>query len=276
MGRGFGRGAFPNTSGESALKSLWDAWPRLEKYFTSKRKKLLLVDFDGTLAPIVKNPSRAVIEPRSKKALSVLSRSPFYEVIVISGRARKDLGRRLGTSHIFCIGNHGFEMSAEQGFSLPKAVKEAKRFYPLVRFLARRLKDFFLSLPGVIIENKRYGLSVHYRNLPRRFRSLFQKKLAGFRSEYRHYPVLWGRGKQLWEARLNVPWDKGKAALYLSKKFPKALPIALGDDKTDEDMFRAMKSKGITIRVGRSKRSAAEYYLRSTKDVAFFLERLCH
>lgn len=257
------------------MRSLWLAWPRLEKHFYSKRKKLLLLDFDGTLAPIVKSPSRAAVDSRARKALISLSRSPFYEVVIISGRSRRDLVRRLRFKNIRCVGAHGFEMGSEPGFLLPVAVERIKRLHPLVRLLSRDLKKIFKNFKKVVVEHKKYTTSLHYRGLSKNFLSSFRKKLADFKRRYRHYPIVWTQGKKLWEARLSAQWDKGEAAKHLLKRFPGALPVAFGDDSTDEDMFRAMKSKGITVRVGRSQNSTADYYLKSTEEVADFLESLC-
>jgi len=106
-------------------------------------------------------------------------------------------------------------------------------------------------------------------------RFLFQEKLDSLREASRDLPLAWKRGKKVWEIRPRIPWGKGEAALYLLRKFPKVLPIVVGDDKTDEDMFEALGNRGITVRVGFSTNSRAAYYLKSTRDVTRLLEELC-
>jgi trehalose-phosphatase len=95
-----------------------------------------------------------------------------------------------------------------------------------------------------------------------------------FKKRYRKYPLVWRKGKKVWELRPDVSWGKGHMADYLAKKYPGALTIAIGDDVTDEDMFKVLKRRGLTARVGFSKLSAADYYLRSPADVVKFLKKL--
>ena len=126
-----------------------------------------------------------------------------------------------------------------------------------------------------MIEDKNYTLSIHYRNISREYYPFFKQEIDRFQKQYAHWPLLWKEGKKVWEVRPRVKWDKGEAALYLARKFPGALPIVIGDDVTDEDMFKALKHRGIAIRVGRSRKSAATYYLTSSRDVRKFLGELC-
>jgi trehalose-phosphatase len=126
-----------------------------------------------------------------------------------------------------------------------------------------------------LIEDKNYTLSLHYRNLPREYAPFFRQEVDRFRRHYSHWPLVWKEGKKVWEVRPGVKWDKGNMALHLSKSFPDALPIVIGDDATDEDMFSALKRRAITVRVGRPGRSSAKFYLRSTVGVRRFLGELC-
>ena len=83
------------------------------------------------------------------------------------------------------------------------------------------------------------------------------------------------RGKKVLELVPNIHWDKGKAALFLLEKFNKTcLPVYVGDDVTDETAFNALKEYGITIRVGKSKQTQAEYYLRGQWEVLRLLQYL--
>lgn len=145
----------------------------------------------------------------------------------------------------------------------------------MIWLLGKKLKEDLAKVPGILIEDKNYTLSVHYRNIHREYLPFFNQEINIFRKQYEHWPLQWKEGKKVWEVRPAMQWGKGEAVLYLAKKFPGALPIVIGDDITDEDMFRVLKSKGITIRVGWSKKSSAEYYLASQREVRNFLDRLC-
>jgi len=88
------------------------------------------------------------------------------------------------------------------------------------------------------------------------------------------------KGKKLLEIRPIADWDKGKAVLrLLSKqksvcKNDKILPVYIGDDLTDEDAFQVLKSKGITVFVGKPKKSYADFYLQDTEEVKKFLMKI--
>ena len=81
------------------------------------------------------------------------------------------------------------------------------------------------------------------------------------------------KGKKVMELTPNVSWDKGSAALWILRQLKdKCLPIYIGDDQTDETAFKALNKKGITIRIGRSKKTAAEYYLKGHWEVPRLLK----
>ena len=171
------------------------------------------------------------------------------------------------------VGNHGFEFE-NGGMTPPKKARAAKKLSALLWLLAENLTEYLKGLPGILVENKVYTLSVHYRNLPARFLPVFRKKIIALRKKYAHFPLAWKAGKKVWSVQPAAPWNKGAAALYVCRRFPDALPVALGDDVTDEDMFKALGRRAITIRVGLYRKSFAEYYLRSTAAVAGFLEEV--
>jgi trehalose-phosphatase len=257
------------------MKSLWLDWPKLKRKVRSSKKKLLLLDFDGTLVPIAQHPQDVVLDQRTAKALNDLGRSRFFRIAIISGRSVKDLKKYFSLKNLIFIGNHGFEMKGND-FSKFTELKKAKKIQRSIEFLVQKLKEKFRNIPGVWLEDKKYTLSLHFRNLSKTYLNLFQETLNNFKKMSSGLPVVWRRGKKVWEIRPKVSWGKGEAALYLSKRFPKTLPIVIGDDETDEDIFRAVGRHSLTIRVGFTKKSRADYYLRSTREVAKFLEEICH
>jgi trehalose-phosphatase len=83
------------------------------------------------------------------------------------------------------------------------------------------------------------------------------------------------RGKKVLELAPNIPWDKGKAALFILQELKRNyLPIYVGDDATDEAAFKALNEDGVTIRVGKSKKTAAKYYLKGQWEVSRFLKHI--
>ena len=256
------------------MKYLCDHRSKVSNRLGTKRKILLLLDFDGTLSPISKSPETVFLSTENKKILSQLIRSDRFRVAIVSGRSLADLERRCHLSGAIYVGNHGLEFSRRM-VHLPASVRKAHHLVRFMRVLAEKLKITFGYWHGVWVENKRLTISLHLRNLSRDRVGLFNELLSFFKFKYRRYPVVWRKGKKVWEIRPAVAWDKGKAALYLLKDFPLHYPVVIGDDRTDEDMFRVFRRKGLTIRVGRLKGSAAQFYLKSVKEVTFFLETLC-
>lgn len=257
------------------MKDLWSCWPAINKQIHSRKTKFLFLDFDGTLAAIAKTPHAVVLKRKTREILLRLSQLPSYKIAIVSGRSLKNLLGYIDLKDIFYVGNHGLEMRG-CGFTPPAKARKARKLEALVWLLGEKLKEDFVNQPGVLIEDKNYTLSVHYRNVSRKQLLFFNQKISLFRKKHKPWPFLWRRGKKVWEVRPRLRWGKGEAASHLLKKFPKALPIAVGDDVTDEDMFQVFKRRGITIRVGRSKRSLAEYYVKSPWAVGRLLRKLCH
>lgn len=255
------------------MKSVWTHAGRLQRKIHSARLVFLILDFDGTLASIAKTPHSVRLDKKIKDVIVHLSRSGKYRIAVISGRSLKNLVPYFHLKNIFYAGNHGLELRGK-GLSLPPRALKARKYEALIWLIGEKLKKDFSGVPGVLIEDKNYTLSVHYRGVPREYLPFLSQEMDLFRKKYSHWPILWREGKRVWEVRPKVPWGKGDAALHMLRGFSRALPIVIGDDVTDEDMFKALQRKGITIRVGRSKKSYARYYLKSPADVRRFLEYL--
>jgi len=83
------------------------------------------------------------------------------------------------------------------------------------------------------------------------------------------------KGKKLLELIPDVSWNKGKATLYILQRLKEDyLPIYIGDDQTDETAFKALCRRGITIRVGKSKKTLADYYLKDHREVLRLLKQI--
>ena len=245
----------------------------------------MLLDYDGTLTPIVSTPDKAVIPPATKRILSKLARIPGCNLTIISGRALKDVRRMVGLSGINYAGNHGLEIRG------PKLKFKSRIFSgskAVIGRIKRRLKKDIRSIKGAFVEDKGLTLSLHYRLVdPGRVavvKEIFKKTLRPYLAKKM---VRVTSGKKVFEVRPPVKWHKGKAALWFIRRergILKKSPFVfyLGDDVTDEDAFRAVKSRGATIFVGdpgqiaerADKRSGARYYIKGTKEVVRFLKEV--
>jgi trehalose 6-phosphate phosphatase len=221
---------------------------------------LLAFDFDGTLAPIVADRHRAEMRPETARLFaSVCER---YPSAVISGRAKADVARRLkGASVRYLIGNHGLE----PGTRLGTFGRQVERARPLLEASLEGRAD-------IDIEDKRYSLAVHYRRAREkpRAREAIHRAVAALPVRMRVIP-----GKLVVNVVPEAAPSKGDALVALRERSDADIAMYVGDDVTDEDVFRLdQPGRLFTVRVGQSRSSAARYYLRQQSEIDQLLKRL--
>jgi len=239
------------------------------------RPLLLLMDYDGTLVPIAKKPSLARLPKKTENLLEDLASSEDTKLAIVSGRALTDIYRSIRSKKMIFVGNHGFEIrSKDINFSvmLPAGFKRC------LAEIKERLTDKLACFKGILIEGKGLTLSIHYRLVLKKdvpfVKNVFRDVMAGYVAAKKARISI---GKKVFEVLPPVAWDKGKAVSWLLSRYrAKAyLPIYIGDDVTDEDAFRKLKRRGITIFVGRpSAPSSADYYLKNVKEVTGLLRTI--
>ncbi len=230
----------------------------------------LFLDFDGTLAPIQKSPSRALLPPQVKTLLRTLLLRPGLTLAIATGRSHSDISEKVGLRGPVFISNHGFRISAGRHRWVHPAAIAA---LPLMRAVTRRLTPSLGSIRGTLLENKGYTISVHFRNAPRKAHRRIAMAVRRIVSPYRQQ-LKTTRGKKVIEVRPNVEWDKGRAVSQVLNRLGPAhsvLTVYIGDDQTDEDAFRILPRTAMAIVVGRRKTTAATLRLRNTAEVARFL-----
>lgn len=235
----------------------------------------IFLDYDGTLSPVAETPGEASTPAETRRLLEALAKKPRCKVAVISGRSVQDVKKKVGIGGVIYSGNHGLELEGP-GFRFQSPL--TKGYRAALRSIKAELLKKLFRVKGVILEDKGLSLSLHYRLVDKndvpRVKAAFHKAVTLYVARGR---IKAGLGKMVLEVRPPLDWDKGKAVLWLlgRQKFGDVLPVYLGDDLTDEDAFRALKGKGLTICVGPPRRlSRAEYYLSGTPEVTEFLRRL--
>jgi trehalose-phosphatase len=229
--------------------------------------KLLVVDFDGTLAQIVDRPELATLNPQTRKPLGRLARRPDFVVAICSGRTIEDIRERAGIDNVIYCGNHGFEI---QGRGLEFLGPHAEGTKTGLAAIALELGASVGTIDGVQIEEKGLSIAVHYRRAKRGDVEVIRESVRRIIQPHPGFKMT--LGKMVFEVGPRVDWNKGKAATWIRSHTgsDQTLPIVLGDDVTDEDMFVEL-SDGVTIRVGLAGRSRAKYRLRDPGEVALFL-----
>jgi len=227
---------------------------------------LCAFDFDGTLAPIVKDPQRAAIPAAVLRRMTILSE--HARVAIISGRGVADVGLRLEFLPEFVIGNHGIE-------GLPGWEGKASRYQALCldweRQLRHAMTDRTLFDGGIWIENKNYSLSVHYR-LARNRADAESRLLQLFTELSPTAHVV--AGKCVFNLLPADAPDKGMALARLCDVSGASSAIYVGDDATDENVFRMRRQDWLTVRIERSCDSAAEFYIHHRLDMVHLLDAL--
>jgi len=249
---------------QSLLKPVMDRFARI-------RKIILFLDFDGTLAPIRKTPSLATLPAATRALLRRLANRPNIVVCLVTGRSQADIKEKVQIRNVLWIANHGFEISMGRSHWVHRSAGLAR---PGLGEIARKLKRGLLTIPGVLIENKRYTLTVHYRNVRKQsvrlVKEMTRRLLRPYEGKFRIT-----RGKKVFEVRPDAPWNKGHAVEWVLKCLrpdKTSLVVYIGDDRTDEDAFKLLHGRALTVLVGRRTQSAARYRVRSTRAVAVLLK----
>ncbi len=256
------------------MRQLRSGWNAFEDRLKRVREKILFLDFDGTLAPIKKTPDAVKLNPATHRVLEKLARKPAFHLVIVSGRSVADLKKYFRLKKAVLVGNHGLE-AQPASLGLSRAARRARKKSRFIGMVAGKLEHLFEGWPGVWVENKKYTMSLHFRNAGRERLGLLQGVIDFFRKETARMPLAWRPGKKVWEIRPSGYPGKADVVMHFLRKFPKAYPITIGDDQSDEGMFRVVAARGAAIRVGRSARSSAGYCLRSPQEVRNFLENLC-
>lgn len=227
---------------------------------------LCVFDFDGTLSPIVPQPDQACLPPEVAARLIALSR--HAPVAILTGRAVADIRQRLSFVPDFLVGNHGLE-------GVPGWEKSSAHYRALCQTwaaaLAAALQDRARFDTAIHIENKEYSLSVHYR-LAADQAAAENALLALFDTLLPPPRVI--AGKCVFSLLPQDAADKGNAFEQLMRITGARSAIYIGDDVTDEDVFRLPRHDLLSVRIEPATDSAAAFFLPRRADIVHLLDEL--
>ena len=238
----------------------------------------ILLDIDGTLAPIAPRPEEAIVPAGTQRTLARLAASPDVAVALVTGRTVADAARMIDVSGAWIVGNHGLEMRAPSGEL--ETSPDARQYESVVARARERLRAVISEVPGAWIEDKRWSLSVHYRQVPGQF---ITAVIAAAREVGADSGLRITDGKKIVELRPPIAVDKGSAALLLAQRMGArragASLLFSGDDRTDEDAFRAIRAampQAVTVLVAADDDvpdagTEAEFVVLSTEDLSVLL-----
>jgi trehalose 6-phosphate synthase/phosphatase len=242
----------------------------LQKYREASRRVMFL-DYDGTLVPFAPTPRQARPDAELLELLSTLGADLSNEVVIVSGRSRSDLAEWFGGLPVAMVAEHGVWLRPNGGdwrMLKPLSAEWKERVRPILQLYVDRL-------PGALLEEKDFSLAWHYRRADPEQASVRARELLDDLADYtRNIDVQVLEGKRVVEVR-NSGVNKGTAAMeWLKEPTPEFL-LGIGDDGTDEELFRALPSTAYSVRVGVAK-TAALYYLHTHTAVRRVLQDLCH
>ncbi|KAJ8440664.1 hypothetical protein Cgig2_031081 [Carnegiea gigantea] len=256
----------------SWLKKHPSALDRFQKMMSKAEGKKIAVflDYDGTLSPIVSDPEIAYMTDEMRSVVHEVG--CCFPTSIISGRSRDKL------DNIYYAGSHGMDIMAP---SQALRIKDSKYHSKAVdRRIQKSLKERTTAIEGVKIEDNKFCLSVHFRNVSDEDLSTLEEHVNSILEEHPYFRLT--SGKKVLEIRPPVNWDKGHALEYLLNSLGLAgssdvLPIYIGDDVSDEDAFELIhhKRQGYSIIVTSEPRETwASHSLYDTTEVMLFLEYL--
>ncbi len=237
----------------------------------SGRSLALFLDYDGTLTPIVTRPEQATL-PRDVRGL-LEELTNHCTLAIVSGRDQADVANMVKLPCLTYAGSRGFDISGPDDFRHEHDA--AQKALPSLDRAEEQLKQHLATVTGAIVERKRFAIAVHYREVADDHVGTLKKTFQEVAAQ--HSDLRQSQGKKIHELHPDVEWDKGRAVQFLLEVLgcdeQGAFPVYVGDDTTDEDAFKALKSVGLGVRVtdDPSIATAATYYLRNTDEVHQFL-----
>jgi trehalose-phosphatase len=242
------------------------AWREISRRLRGANPRVLLLDFDGTLVRLRRNPMDAKISRRAKRILQRLAGMPRVMIGIVSGRNAAVVQRLVGVEEVGYFGLHGSEKA---GAPLAVSGEERRALHSAMRIARKRLREF----AGVGIEDKGLGFTVHYRGAgDAAVRGANQALLATV-APLRHALDI-HNGKKVWEVLPRQIAGKGAAVRKMVAEFPPTASVLyIGDDEPDEKAFAALRDH-ITVRVGKFQETHARFYLRNPSEVLRLLSKL--
>lgn len=238
--------------------------------FHKAERRILFLDYDGTLVPFAKYPELAIIDKGTLTVIEKLSKDPKNEVVIVSGRDKKFLEKQFSGVNVSLIAEHGYYIKKRDGDWESTIITDENWKESVLPIL----NEYVSRCNGTFIEEKTGSIAWHYRNADSDFAQLrlheLRDDLAEVIRSKTDFEIL--EGHKVLEVK-SGKYDKGQAAISLMTDQNFGFIFAAGDDKTDEFLFKALPDSAYTIRVGLSP-SFARYNITDISILLKLMETL--
>jgi len=237
--------------------------------YAKTQKRIIFLDYDGTLVDFASNIEQATPDEELYALLQQLTEDPANRIVLVSGRKHENLEKWFGKVNMDIIAEHGawLKKRGTNWHKMPGLSAQWKHDILPV------LETYVDRTPGTLIEEKSFSLVWHYRKAQK---GLGELRAGELMNNLKY--IATDKGLQLLPGNKvveikNVEINKGKAAMMLIDGTEYDFIMALGDDYTDEDIFKALPESAITIKIGNNV-SAAKFYLRTPWEARKLLKNM--
>jgi trehalose 6-phosphate synthase/phosphatase len=237
--------------------------------YAAARRRLILLDYDGTLVSFVSRPEDAVPDEELYTLLTDITNDNRNEVVMISGRGKEDMDKWLGRINLNLVAEHGVWVR-ERGDDWETSEPQDDSWKESIRPIMER---FVERTPGALVEEKTFALAWHYRRVDNDLANVRAAELNETLLQLTanlNLAVL--EGDKVIEVK-NAGLNKGRTAAHWLNEEGWDFILALGDDQTDEDTFAVLPESAYSIRV-RFNPSLARFNVESAKEVRALLGKL--
>jgi trehalose 6-phosphate synthase/phosphatase len=242
---------------------------RIAAEYENARRRLLFIDYDGTLVPFERRPHLAAPTEAVLNLLDTFAADPRNTLVLISGRDKPTLEQWFGELPIGMVAEHGMWLR-ETGGDWHTTGSHSKDWKSSLLPVLLQSAD---RLPGAFVEEKEYSIAWHYRAAdPDQSRLVATELMDHLVHFTANIDVQVFQGNKVLEVR-NAGVNKGRAATHWLSRGEYDFILAIGDDWTDEDLFQSLPPEAYSLRVGLAK-TRARFILRHPEDVSEFLRLL--
>lgn len=241
----------------------------ISESYKNANRRLVLLDYDGVLAPFADKPEKAAPTKTVLNLLGSIAESEETELAVISGRGKQNLQEWFGELGVTLVAEHGAFVKHTGQKNWKSTISGSSDWKNIVELF---MEKYAAKTPGAFVEMKEHAAVWHYRNASSYYA---QKNLVTLKRVLnrvaRDHGLEVRSGNKILEVKPRGV-NKGVAALGLMQEAPDFI-LCIGDDYTDEDMFKALPTTSYTIKVGRGS-TDARFRVHSVDEVVALLKQL--